>query len=154
MKIDAAVSDDCDALAEIVAELDFLRKYNPEIFNPQTVAQRAIANGETLVARDEQDKPCGFIWFSTEGSLGRGGYIKFLAVSSEARGMGVGQMLMNEAEKEIAQRSLHAFLLTSHFNDRAQRFYERLGWSKVGELPDFAVDGICEFIYHKKLTKA
>jgi ribosomal protein S18 acetylase RimI-like enzyme len=39
----------------------------------------------------------------------------------------------------------------SSFNDGARRLYERLGYERVGELKDLAVDGASEWLMCKKL---
>ena len=41
------------------------------------------------------------------------------------------------------------FLLTTDSNVEAQSFYCRLGYRKVGEIPDYVHAGLTEWIYHK-----
>jgi ribosomal protein S18 acetylase RimI-like enzyme len=46
----------------------------------------------------------------------------------------------------------HMFLCVSSFNGRARRFYERRGYSQVGEFPDYIVEGASEILMHKRLA--
>jgi ribosomal protein S18 acetylase RimI-like enzyme len=45
------------------------------------------------------------------------------------------------------------FLCVSSFNDGARRLYERLGYIRVGQLPDYIVDGASEILMHKRLDR-
>lgn len=53
------------------------------------------------------------------------------------------------AEERIFRQSPNVFLCVSSFNERAQRFYGRLGYERVGELPDFLTVGHAEIILRK-----
>ena len=77
------------------------------------------------------------------------GYIQILAVHPDWRGRGLGMQLMRFAEERIFRQSPNVFLCVSAFNQRAQTFYERLGYQRVGELPDFLVPGQAEIILRK-----
>ncbi len=77
------------------------------------------------------------------------GYIQILAVHPDWRGRGIGSQLMHFAEKRIFRQSPNVFLCVSAFNHRAQKFYQRLGYQRVGELPDFLVQGQAEIILRK-----
>ena len=57
--------------------------------------------------------------------------------------------LMGFAEERILRQSPNVFLCVSAFNRRAQKFYERLGYQRVGELPDFLVQGQAEILMRK-----
>ncbi len=84
-----------------------------------------------LVVRDEGGAVCGGLWGSTSyGWL----YTQMLVVPEAARGAGLGRELMRAAETEALRRGcLHAWVDTQ-FGARA--FYERLGYTVFGELPD------------------
>lgn len=77
------------------------------------------------------------------------GYIQILAVHPDWRRRGLGTRLMRFAEERIFRQSPNVFLCVSGFNERAQAFYERLGYQRVGELPDFLVQGQAEIILRK-----
>jgi [ribosomal protein S18]-alanine N-acetyltransferase len=77
------------------------------------------------------------------------GYIQIIAVHPNFRGRGVGKQLMHFAEERIFRQSPNVFLFVSSFNQRAQSFYQTLGYERVGELPDFLVKGHSEILLRK-----
>lgn len=77
------------------------------------------------------------------------GYIQILAVHPDWRGQGVGAQMIAWAEERIFRQSPNVFLCVSSFNERAQRFYARRGYVRVGELPDFLTAGHAEIILRK-----
>jgi len=79
------------------------------------------------------------------------GYIQTIAVHPDARGGRIGTRLMQFAEERILQRSPNVFLCVSSFNHRAQHFYERRGYQRVGELPDYVVKGHSEILMRKTM---
>lgn len=77
------------------------------------------------------------------------GYIQLIAVHPEWRGRGIGTQLIAFAEQRILRQSPNVFLCVSSFNHQAQKLYKRLGFLRVGELPDFVVKGHSEFLLRK-----
>jgi [ribosomal protein S18]-alanine N-acetyltransferase len=95
------------------------------------------------------DKPVGFILLHPKGFLGSP-YIAAVVVTKEFRDAGIGSRMLAFAE-EIFTESRHVFLCVSSFNPRALALYERHGYAKVGDLPDFIADGYSEFLLCKRL---
>jgi len=56
---------------------------------------------------------------------------------------------MGFAEERILRQSPNVFLCVSSFNHRAKTFYKLLGYQRVGELPDFLVQGQVEILMRK-----
>ena len=79
------------------------------------------------------------------------GYIQIVAVAPEFRGLGLGSALVAYAEARIFRDHPNVFLCVSSFNQGARRLYERLGYSVVGELPDYVRAGYSEFLLRKTL---
>ncbi len=77
------------------------------------------------------------------------GYVQTIATHPDWRGRGLGTQIMQFAEERIFRQSQNVFLSVSAFNRRAQTFYERLGYQRVGELPDFLVKGHSEILLRK-----
>lgn len=100
---------------------------------------RAVAVRETGVA--------GCIVASTAPPLS--GYVQAICVAPAERGNGIGRRLMEHIEDRIFRTAPNVFLFVSDFNAAAQSFYERLGYRKVGELPDYLVAGRSEFLMRK-----
>ena len=73
-------------------------------------------------------------------------------MTAEARGQGIGAHMVAHVEARCAPTARHLFLCVSSFNADAQRLYRRLGFSQVGELPDYVIAGASELILHKRLA--
>lgn len=101
---------------------------------------------EVLIARVEANL-VGVMILDLGGVLN--GYIQILAVHPDWRGQGVGAQMIAWAEERIFRQSPNVFLCVSSFNERAQRFYARLGYVRVGELPDFLTSGHAEIVLRK-----
>jgi len=98
----------------------------------------------------EKGKPVGFILLHPKGFLGSP-YIAAVVVTEESRSGGIGSGMLVFAERIFAG-SRHVYLCVSSFNPRALALYERHGYVRVGELPDFIADGYSEFLLCKRLS--
>jgi ribosomal protein S18 acetylase RimI-like enzyme len=105
-----------------------------------------------FIARDG-DKPCGFALLRERGVVGSP-YLASIGVDEAYRGRGIGSRLLAHAEAHFQPRARHMFLCVSSFNHDARRLYERLGYARVGELPDYIIDGASEILMHKRLDRS
>jgi GNAT superfamily N-acetyltransferase len=62
-----------------------------------------------------------------------------LLVRRAARRRGVGRRLMERAEAEALAEGWTLLVLDTVTGDPAERLYERMGWIKVGVIPNFAL---------------
>jgi GNAT superfamily N-acetyltransferase len=62
-----------------------------------------------------------------------------LLVRRSARRRGIAQRLMARAEQEALAEARTLLVLDTVTGDEAERLYERLGWTKVGVIPDYAL---------------
>jgi ribosomal protein S18 acetylase RimI-like enzyme len=113
-----------------------------------------LASGATIAVAEVDGAPAGFIWYVERGAFARSGYVMLIGVQGGARGHGVGAALMAHAETAMFATVSDVFLLVSDFNLAAQRFYGRLGYVRVGAIPDYVVAGVTELICHKRSTPA
>jgi GNAT superfamily N-acetyltransferase len=67
------------------------------------------------------------------------GEIAKLLVHRSARKRGIAQLLMEHAELEARAEAKTLLVLDTVTGDPAERLYERLGWTKVGVIPDYAL---------------
>jgi ribosomal protein S18 acetylase RimI-like enzyme len=67
------------------------------------------------------------------------GEIAKLLVHRSARNRGIAQLLMEHAEREARAEHKTLLVLDTVTGDPAERLYERLGWTKVGVIPDYAL---------------
>ncbi len=64
--------------------------------------------------------------------------VQRVAVAAEARGKGVGRELMLGVERVARARGLTLLWLTTHDGTAAARFYEALGYSRLGVMPNYS----------------
>ncbi|GHN00687.1 hypothetical protein WSM22_21760 [Cytophagales bacterium WSM2-2] len=103
---------------------------------------------EVYVARRHREL-LGFIVLQMQGAFK--GYIQSICVSPDTRGSGIGTALIQFAEKRIFTVSPNVFMLVSAFNSKAADLYSRLGYEKIGDLKNFAIDGHNEFLLRKTI---
>jgi GNAT superfamily N-acetyltransferase len=63
-----------------------------------------------------------------------------LLVDRRARGRGVGRALMERLEEEARADGKTLLVLDTVSERAADRLYERLGWTRLGTVPDYARD--------------
>ena len=62
-----------------------------------------------------------------------------LLVRRSARGRGVGRLLMERVEVEAKAAGKTLLVLDTVTGDAGERLYERLGWNRVGVIPNYAL---------------
>jgi GNAT superfamily N-acetyltransferase len=67
------------------------------------------------------------------------GEIAKLLVHRAARRRGVAQLLMERAEAEALREGKTLLVLDTVTGDNGERLYERMGWTKVGVIPGYAL---------------
>jgi len=80
-----------------------------------------------------------------------------LMTRPSARGRGVARALVHEAERIAVRRGRTLLTLDTAAEDGAAGFYERLGYCRVGAIPDFALKPhgglVATIIYYKRLPE-
>jgi ribosomal protein S18 acetylase RimI-like enzyme len=114
-----------------------------------------IARGErTLLVAEDDEGIAGAVQLVTdmpENQPHRADVAKLL-VHRRARGAGIGRRLM-EAVEAAAREQGRRVLVLDTANSTAERLYERLGWQRVGVVPDYAYmpDGaLCATAFYYK----
>ena len=83
------------------------------------------------------------------------GDIAKLLVRRSARRRGIAAQLMDAAEREALAEGRTLLVLDTVTGDDAERLYTRLGWTRVGVIPDYALypDGrLCDTtVFYKRL---
>lgn len=104
-----------------------------------------------FVAVNNGRRMMGFILYN-DRTFGFSGYIRFLAVDDTAKNHGIGRALILQVEADLLERQVNrVVLLCTVWNDSARRFYEKMGFSMVGKLPDWVLEGTDEVLYAKRL---
>ena len=100
-----------------------------------------------VYAAKENGRPLGFIILQMTGTFK--GYIQTVCVGPEARGRGLGTLLVKYAERRIFRETPNVFMCVSAFNRGARRLYARLGYRRTGLLKDFVLKGQDEILLRK-----
>jgi len=66
--------------------------------------------------------------------------VQKLLVREQARRRGLGQQLMNALEIEAAKHKRGMLYLDTEAGSPAEEFYKALGYTRAGEIPDYACD--------------
>ena len=152
-------AEDVEMCARIVAGDPLWQRYGVTLPGARRSLRKALAGarrspsaaratGEIAVAREGR-RVVGFVWFRIEGTFHHSGYVRWIAVAPDSRSRGVGERLMRHAEGRIFREGPNVFLTVSDFNTKAQAFYRRLGYARVGTLAHYVVPGITEYLYRK-----
>jgi acetyltransferase len=64
--------------------------------------------------------------------------VQRVAVDPAVRGSGIGRRLMQAVEEAALERGLTLLWLTTHDGADACAFYEAVGYTKLGVMPDYS----------------
>ncbi|MFI1770306.1 GNAT family N-acetyltransferase [Thalassobellus citreus] len=113
---------------------------------------------KTQEVSDEINKPIEIIAKNNNGEIIGGLYgrsiwgtleIKTFVVKTENRNKGIGRKLIIAAEKEAKNLNCR-FISLDTFSFQAPKFYERLGFKKIGTETDFP-KGFEKYYYRKEI---
>jgi GNAT superfamily N-acetyltransferase len=108
-----------------------------------------VASGDRvlLVAEDGNGQIVGTVQMiiaQPENQPHRADIAKML-VHRKARRKGVGQRLMAEVERAAREETKSVLVLDTVTGGDAERLYERAGWQRVGDVPNYALMPTGEF---------
>ena len=117
----------------------------------------ADAGGRVVLGAMEQGELIGTVTLlldCPENQPHRGEIAKMM-IRVNRRGRGIGRAMMIEAERIAREHGRTLLNLDSATEDGAGEFYERLGFTKAGTIPDYALKpygGFCgTIIYWKRI---
>ena len=142
-------SEDVAGCARIMAENPLWQRYGVTLESANQRISAGLAQGAAILVAGAPADPQGFIWYVEKGAFARSGYIMLIGIDPAMQGRGLGELLMDEAEKILFQSSRDVFLLVSDFNEGAQRFYRRRGYEQVGALPGYVLPDVTELLFRK-----
>ena len=105
------------------------------------VADDTAAGRRALLIAEDSHGICGTVQLildQPENQPHRADLAKML-VHSRARRQGLGEALMRAAESTARECQKTLLVLDAVTNGDAARLYERLGWTKVGDIPGYAL---------------
>ncbi|HYL64756.1 MAG TPA: GNAT family N-acetyltransferase [Candidatus Methylomirabilis sp.] len=139
-----ATHDEADCCARMMSSSEPWITLGRDYAKSMDVLQQP--NRESYLAESAKEI-VGFIILNMDGPFA--GYLQTVCVAREKRSMGIGPELVRFAEERIFRQSPNVFLCCSSFNPRSRRFYERLGYEKIGELKDYIIRGHSEILMRK-----
>jgi GNAT superfamily N-acetyltransferase len=156
----AAIPDLCDVLVDCVeggASVGFMQPYTRKDAEPywQGVAE-SVASGATLLFIAElEGRALGTVQIGAAQMPNQPhrADLKKLLVHRAARGKGLARLLMRAAEEEAARRGKTILVLDTATGSDAEAIYPRLGWERVGVIPDYALwpqGGFCASTFFYK----
>lgn len=151
LKIDCLNSGDVPACAQIISDNPLWGKYGVTASSAEKMLRTALSEDATILAAKLERQVAGFVWYAAHGAWDRSGYIRIIGIAPQHQGQKIGEKLLSAAENKISKEAHEVFLLVTESNTAAQRFYQRLGYSQVGAIPDYIQAGITELIFFKKL---
>ncbi|PWI14036.1 GNAT family N-acetyltransferase [Streptomyces sp. Act143] len=107
----------------------------------ERAAGAAAGHLAVWVARDD-DRTLGTVSLAfpdKPNSRHRAELVK-LMVHRDARGRGLGRMLLATAEQAAAEAGLTLLHLDTETDSPAERLYASAGWTRAGVIPDYAAD--------------
>lgn len=110
---------------------------------------KMILAKQIYIALNKANQCIGFMGVVDNGCFRKFTYLSVIAVKKECRNKGIGKELIRKFEEIGFEKANRVFLLVSDFNKKAQLFYKKLGYEKVGEIPDLFKTGVSENILVK-----
>lgn len=119
------------------------------IYSVESLRKEALSGHRFWIA-SENGEPVGFVSaYKEKGII----WIKKLYLESSVQGKGIGVRMIDAAVATFMPAS-ELRLLVHRDNLQAQRFYNRLGFARTGEVPVTMGDySFIDFLYSKRLTK-
>lgn len=123
------------------------------------VAQGVAAGERALLVAEDGHGVCGTVQLSfdlPENQPHRADVSKML-VHRRVRRQGLGAALLRAAETTARECGKTLLVLDAVTGGDAARLYERLGWTRVGDIPDYALfpqGGLCSTtVYYRNLEE-
>jgi GNAT superfamily N-acetyltransferase len=158
----AAIPDLCEVLSDCInggASLGFMLPFAPQdaVAYWQGVADEVEKGGIILGVAEVEGRVVGTVQIglaSKPNQPHRGDLMKLL-VHRDARGLGLSRRLNAAVEKEAAARGRTLLVLDTATGSEAEAIYPRLGWERVGVIPDYALwpqGGLCgTTLFYKRI---
>lgn len=144
---------------DIFSEKD-IKNFKQDLISYLSLPRHVAEYGLTFII-EVDNIVCGIILYQKDQYSHNSYNIKWLIIKKDQQNKGYGTHLVNEVTKRIKKvGGKHIYLETSNerHNEHAKKFYEDLGFKRVGVLPDYydspmkssskLEDGI---LYHKEI---
>jgi D-alanine-D-alanine ligase len=149
--------DDCEIVRRIVAATGLFRagEIDVAVELVQARLEKGAVSGYEFVFAEQKGQVVGYICFGRNTVTVSSFDVYWIAVEPSKQGQGLGQLLLEEAERRIAAvGGTRVYIETSHRADyQATRgFYDRCGYTLASVLDDFYAPGDSKATYVKVLN--
>jgi len=141
-----ALPELCDVLAACVnggASVGFMLPFSPQDAESfwRSVAENVTEGSTIHVVAEVEGQVVGTVQvgFASKPNQPHRGDLMKLLVHPSARGLGLARKLMQRVEEEAAKRGRSLLVLDTATGSDAEAIYPRLGWERVGVIPDYAL---------------
>jgi len=145
-----ARKDELRTCAEIISDSLMWERYERTFDEALAFFTVEYENGNPVWVYEEGGEVTGYLVLIERGMMGEFPFVRALGVRRDRRGRGIGTELLRFAEEEMFKLKPKLFMMVSDFNVDAQRLYYRLGYERVGVIPDYKKKGISEYILLKR----
>ncbi|MBN1293359.1 MAG: GNAT family N-acetyltransferase [Candidatus Latescibacteria bacterium] len=149
-EIRKAHKSDIQRCAEIMAVTPIWEKYERTMDDALTFIKNELNAGNFIWVYEEENTVKGFIGCVEHGMMGEFPYVRMVMVDGSHQGKGIGTKLLNYLEDLMFRNKHLIFMMVTDFNTDALRLYRRLGYEKVGEIPDYKKEGVNEYLLMKR----
>ncbi|MDP2860094.1 MAG: GNAT family N-acetyltransferase [bacterium] len=80
-----------------------------------------------------------------------GYFLGWFAVHKDYRRRGLGRKIVEKVEEYARSQNGRFITIDTGEDNKAQTFYEKVGYKRVGFIPEYFEDKIAKIIYYKKL---
>jgi acetyltransferase len=104
------------------------------------IVSRLVDRDRVLVVAEARGKVVGMaqLVFSLATNAGHRAEIQRVGVATAARGKGIGRKLMAAVEEVAREHRVSLLWLTTHDETEACLFYESIGYTKLGVMPNYS----------------
>jgi ribosomal protein S18 acetylase RimI-like enzyme len=136
-----------------VKDSDLWNEYFKSNTSHELILEDMISEKQIYVVPNKDGRCIGFMGIINNGCFRIFSYLAILAVKKKYRNKGIGKALVKKFEDIGFKREERIFILVSDFNQSAQKFYRKLGYKKVGNIPDLYKTGVSEnlLVKYKRL---
>ena len=145
-----AVKSDLRHCAEILSDCLMWDRYGRSFEDALSFFSVEYETGSEVWVFEENGTVLGYLVLIPRGMMGEFPFVRALGVLRNRRGTGIGSQLLEFAEERMFRLKQYLFMMVSDFNNDAQRLYYRLGFEKIGEIPDYKKEGIAEYVLVKR----
>ncbi|AYD03400.1 GNAT family N-acetyltransferase [Neorhizobium sp. NCHU2750] len=156
----AAIPDLCEVLSDCVnggASVGFMLPFEPQgaVDYWHEIADAVEGGGIILAVAEVEGRVVGTaqIGLASKPNQPHRGDLMKLLVHRSARGLGLSRRLAEAVETEAAHRGRTLLVLDTATGSDAEAIYPRLGWHRVGVIPDYALwpeGGFCDTTFFYK----